>query len=452
MRQATHFRTNLSSADPRLLRDPGPAGEAARGALLSEARVAVIEPGYITKRYLYERCHGLGVKLVLVGDDQGWARTLVHGGVAERFLPADTSGRPDDGARAILAALDDEVGRLDGVFTLWEDAVPATARVAEALGLPGMPPSAADAARSKFRTLEVSRDAGLPTPRFTLLRDASSLPAAAAQIGFPAVIKPVFGAEALGCLRVDDLPALEEGYARVAEVVTPETNAIFEQGRDLMLEEYLDGREFDVDMVLSEGECVFSAVSENWPTEEPYFVETGMHSPSSYPADRQAAMTDLCIRTAFALGFRDGVLHAEVKDTSSGPRLLEMNARIAGGIIEEIHRLVTGVSLVEQQLLLGLGLPAVPAPHAAPAMGATLISVHAQRSGRLAHTHFLDHLAGDPAVIQHDPMVDAGDPVTAASDGFPTVIAELAVSGRTADDAIAVGLAMVEALEVPYEP
>jgi hypothetical protein len=85
-------------------------------------------------------------------------------------------------------------------------------------------------------------------------------------------------------------------------------------------------------------------------------------------------------------------------------------------------------------------------------MGATLISVHAKRSGRLAHTHFLDHLAGNPAVIQHDAMVDAGDPVTASTDGFPTVIAELAVSGGTADEAIAAGLAMVDSLEIPYEP
>jgi biotin carboxylase len=140
-----------------------------------------------------------------------------------------------------------------------------------------------------------------------------------------------------------------------------------------------------------------------------------------------------------------------VKDTTNGPRLLEMNARIGGGIIDELHRLVTGVSLVEQQLLLAVGLPAAPAPHAAPRLGATLISVHAQRSGRLANTHFLDHLAQHPAVIQRDAMVSAGDPVTAARDGFPTVIAELAVTGASSEEAVAAGLAMVDSLEILYE-
>jgi hypothetical protein len=55
-------------------------------------------------------------------------------------------------------------------------------------------------------------------------------------------------------------------------------------------------------------------------------------------------------------------------------------------------------------------------------------------------------------VIQHDPVVEAGEPFTAAGDGFPTVIAELAVTGPTAEAAVAAGLAMVDALDIPYEP
>jgi carnosine synthase len=451
MTQATPFRARLQAEDPAALKDPGPAGAALRRELLSLARVAVVEPGYITKRFLYVRASALGVRLVLIGDDAGWARTLVHEGVAERFLDADTSGPPDVGARAILEALGDEADRIDGIFTLWEDAVPATARAAEALGLPGLSSAAADGARSKLRTLEASREAGLPTPRFMPIPSAESLPTAAEHVGFPAVIKPVFGAEALGCLRVDDLVELEEGYALVSDLINPELNAIFHQGVDLMLEEYLDGPEFDVDIVLSDGECVFSTISENWPTEEPYFVETGMHLPSSHPADRQEAMADLCIRTACALGFRNGVLHAEAKDTSNGPRLLEMNARLAGGIIEELQRIVTGVSLVEQQVLLSVGMPAVPVRYPEAAAGATLISLHASHSGRLANTHFLDHLATDPSVVQHDAMVEAGEPITATADGFPTVIAEIAVTGPTAELAVAAGLAMVDALDIPYD-
>ena len=44
-----------------------------------------------------------------------------------------------------------------------------------------------------------------------------------------------------------------------------------------MLEQYLDGPEVDVDVVLnSEGDVVYGNVTDNWPTIEPYFNETGM--------------------------------------------------------------------------------------------------------------------------------------------------------------------------------
>jgi biotin carboxylase len=454
MTSTATFQTRLASTDPTLLRQRGPAADQLRRSLLAGSRVAVIEPGYDTKRFVYERARALGVDLVLVADGSSWARQLVEEGVAARLVAADTTGSGDAGvaAQTVLAALGGEAERLDGVVTFWEDAVPATARIAAALGLPAISPAAADNTRNKLRTLEASSAAGLPTARFIHLDDAATLPAAAAHVGFPAVIKPLFGAEAMGCLRVDEYDSLVEGYARVAALISPELNLIFEQGTDLLLEEYLDGTEFDIDLVLCGGECVFSAISENWPTEEPYFVETGLHTPSDYPRERLEALTDLCVRTALALGIEDGALHAEAKDTSRGPRLLEMNGRLGGGVIPKIHRIVTGVDLIEQQLLLAVGLPAAPTPHPVPAAGAVNLFLHASRSGTLRHTRFFDHLAGDPTVIQHDVTVHAGEPVIAAADGFPTVLGKLTVHADDAAAAQAKMDALVAALDIPYEP
>ena len=45
-----------------------------------------------------------------------------------------------------------------------------------------------------------------------------------------------------------------------------------------MMEQYLDGPEVDVDVVLSsEGDVTYGNVTDNWPTIEPYFNETGAH-------------------------------------------------------------------------------------------------------------------------------------------------------------------------------
>jgi hypothetical protein len=71
-----------------------------------------------------------------------------------------------------------------------------------------------------------------------------------------------------------------------------------------MLEEYLDGPEVDVDVIFSEGEAVYGAITDNWPTVEPYFNETGSNCPSVLPAAQQRELMDLAVASVHALGFQ----------------------------------------------------------------------------------------------------------------------------------------------------
>lgn len=47
----------------------------------------------------------------------------------------------------------------------------------------------------------------------------------------------------------------------------PETGGLIAE--TFMVEQYLDGEEVDVDVVLSDGQPVYSAITDNWPTVEP---------------------------------------------------------------------------------------------------------------------------------------------------------------------------------------
>ncbi len=451
MPPSARIQARLAAADQELLRRPGSNGDRERRRVLAGARIAVISPGWVGKRFIYERAAGLGVDLVLVGEADSWARELVTEGIASRYLDMDLVGDPEVAASTILEVLADEVGLLDGVVTFWEDAVPATMRVAERLGLPGSPPAAADAARNKQRTLDASRAAGIPTAAFVHLAGAASLGEAASQVGFPAVIKPAFGAEALGCVRVNDLAELEAGFGEVSRLVRSDFDPIFEQGEDLLLVEYLDGLEYDIDIVLADGACVFATVSQNWPTKEPGFAETGLQTPAACSPEHRAALVDLSVQTALALGFRDAALHTEAKYTSRGPRLLEVNARLAGARIVDFHRMVTGVDLIETAFLIAAGIPVAPLSNAEPACGVAAAFVYAPRSGTLVHTTFLDHLAGDPSVFQAELVAAAGDAVTASIDGFPTEVAEISVRGADMPAALAHLRSILETLDIPVE-
>lgn len=117
-----------------------------------------------------------------------------------------------------------------------------------------------DAARSKTHTREICAGLGLPGPKAQRVRSLDELYAAAAHAGFPSVVKPESGASSLGCVRVDNLESLPGVYRLVRGVVAPATDGILRTGNDLLLEEYLDGVEFDIDCVMKGGDCVFSSV------------------------------------------------------------------------------------------------------------------------------------------------------------------------------------------------
>jgi carnosine synthase len=228
-------------------------------------------------------------------------------------------------------------------------------------------------------------------------------------------------------VRVDTTTELPEVYAIVREVVDPQADAIFRAGNDLLLEEYLDGVEFDVDLVMQHGRCEFSSVSQNWPTREPSFQETGLHCPADHDRKQVQRLVDLCIETAAAFGLGTGVLHIEGKCTSRGPRIVEVNARMGGGRIWEIVRSVWGVDLVEAHLRASLGLPVAVQPSRKPQAAVVDIMLNASATGRLAS------LPIDPADLPEwmtaDLSSDVGDEVTGPEAVFATVIGELTVTG-----------------------
>ena len=131
--------------------------------------------------------------------------------------------------------------------------VAAEGAVASVIALTAVP------ARSMIRMRETSAQLGLPTPRAQRVRSLDELFAAAEKIGFPAVVKPEFGANAMGCVRVNDFEDLPGVYTLVREWCPSGARRPSAAGNDLLLEEYLDGVEFDVDLVLDNGTCVFKA-------------------------------------------------------------------------------------------------------------------------------------------------------------------------------------------------
>lgn len=449
----------LNKIPPELLDATGAEAQELRRRMLHGATLVFFTAGYAGKRFVFERARQLGVKTVIIEHPDSWARTLVDEGVIAKFIPIDMSQDPaavfEQSVKAIQnLGQDPKTLDADGVVTFCELSVPVVARLCEVLGLPGHSPLAVDKARDKHWARAEMKKAGLPSPKNTLIKSASELNAAASTVGFPAVLKPISGAASLGVKKVTSQIDLQSSYAEIiAELSTLVVSSGSLQQDDgsgrgvkaenamdctILMEQYLDGSEVDVDVVMSNGEWRYAAVTDNGPTLEPYFNETWALCPSLLPSKQQKELKDLAIATVECLGFQDGVFHVECKYTSHGPHLIEVNARMGGGQVHETNLRVWGVDLVEETLLSAAGIPSRPyIPSKDPPGGAVAYcDINAERSGTLQNLDFVEPLQKKDGVVWARPYVQAGTHVVGPQDGLPTWIAEIVVQKATAKTAL----------------
>jgi biotin carboxylase len=407
--------------------------------------VVFVGAGYPTKRRLYARIAELGARVVVVDEVGHWSEVLRADGIVDRWLPVGILGDPDKDARAVCDVLAAADVRPDAVLTFWEDSVCVAARVAAEFGLPGNGVEAVDVARSKLRMRQHCEKLGLPTPRSRRVRTLDELYAAAADIGFPAVLKPEYGASAMGVVRVDDLDSLIDAYSLVRNVVRPEYDGIFRAGHDLLLEEYMDGVEFDVDVVMFDGDCLFTSVSENWPTAEPSFQEQGLHCPPDHDASEVQALVDLVVLTVKGFELGRGVLHIEGKCTSRGPRVVEVNARMAGGRVYEMVRAVWGVDLVVAAVECALDVRPTLAPSRHPTCTSLGRIVHAPGPGVLTALDIPAVLPADCLDLYVDVETPVGKQVVGPEAVFATVLADVTVMAADLETARDVAVRVIGA-------
>ncbi len=428
----------LASADQALLARQAPEAQEARRDLLRGTTIALVGLGYPSKRFVYERAAELGIRLVLVDHPGHWAEELVSEGIAERFVPADLYVGVPEQVESMLGTLTDLDLAFDGVFTFWEESVPVAARLARTLGLPGMSPEAADRARSKRLTLVATQAAGIPSPRFAPIARVGAIERLPDWVGYPAVVKPEFGSSAMGVYRVDSEEDLRDVLTRVEPALLPlnPDGNFTAYGETFLIEEYLDGTEFDIDILLSGGRPVYATVTENWATHEPFFYETGLHCPSVYPQEKLKELIDISIRGVQCLGIELGAVHVEAKDTSNGPRLLEINARMGGGSVRDVNLAVYGVDLVEEHLMANVGIPINPVKASTPHASVAGLLLYPPRSGTLASLDFVQQFRDDERVFFVGEQVEEGERVQAAEDGFPTQLLEIVLRERDVPTAI----------------
>ncbi|PYC83182.1 hypothetical protein C7C46_09250 [Streptomyces tateyamensis] len=246
-----------------------------------------------------------------------------------------------------------------GLYTWDELSLIATAEVAEQLGLPHMSAAAARACRDKFTTRTLLDAAGLPGVRHRLVHSAAEAEQAAAEIGFPLVLKPRGLAGSLGVTVVREAQRFADAYRLAAGTVMGPLDA----ADGVLVEEFLAGPEISIDSLVVAGEAEPVFVARKRLGFDPACEEVG-HLVGPWRQEPWAGPVEELVKAAHrALGIAQGTTHTELRLTADGPRLIELNGRLGGDLIPRVGALATGIDLPLAGAALAFGeRPAAPAP------------------------------------------------------------------------------------------
>lgn len=313
-----------------------------------------------TRQYLdyyhsrYRQVQDLGVDLYVLNGE----------GTAD-FWPADhyrLVGSKQIDAMIECARQWHATERFDGVITFSEAAVIAVAAVADALGLPGIGVDAARNSRNKLLMREAYQRAGVPIPSFRFVTELADALAAADDFGYPVIIKPTLGAGSHFVYRVDTPAELEQRFNQaivgIKDMfwVTAEADGVDLGPLGLLVESFLDGREYLMEALAWDDEVYLGSVVDRVTVEGQNFDDDVHHAPTSLPASELAKVHHAVRAAAHAQGLRRSVMHAEVRYHKGEPHLLEIAARVGGGGLDMIARLTADYDPIRSVVDIGAGV------------------------------------------------------------------------------------------------
>ena len=238
---------------------------------------------------------------------------------------------------------------LAGITSSSEYFVSMAASIARRLRLAGPSPDAVRACRDKFKQRQRLEKAGVAMPAFRLATSIKSAVATAQELGLPVIVKPVSGSGSVGvklCLSLEDV------RIHAARLLSQRKN---ERGapvaRRILVESVASGQEYSVETF----DLHVIGITHKHLGPLPNFVEVGHDYPAQLARATKKTIEEIAQQSLVALGLGWGPAHIELRLTESGPQIIEVNPRLAGGYIPELVRLSCGIDLISETIMLVVG-------------------------------------------------------------------------------------------------
>lgn len=239
---------------------------------------------------------------------------------------------------------------IDGVtsFSL-ESALPYVYKISRELGVPCNSDECEKLTANKFTMRERLNLLNVSIPLYQILDSNEE----SVNIPFPVIVKPIDSGGSQWVTLVLDKVDLTNAIERALE---------FSSSKQIIVEQYIDGREFSIESISYRGEHYILAITDKITTGPPNFVELEHHQPADISNELKENITTLVINTLNALKVEYGAAHTEVKlDDNGSAYVIELGARMGGDFItSDLVKLSTGYDFVKGVLEISCGQFHVP--------------------------------------------------------------------------------------------
>lgn len=211
---------------------------------------------------------------------------------------------------------------------------------------------------------------GVPIPKYYTVTDFEEFSAAVERLNGHCIVKPADNAGSRGVVLLEGgrpggagqgswlrtFESEKQGKADDRKRQIYEYSHENSRGGAVMVEEYMQGPEVSVEIMVVEGEPHILTITDKYITSPPYFVELAHCEPSRLEVEIQSQIREVAAQAVRAIGIENAPAHVEVKVTEEGPKIVELAARLGGDFItSRLVPLSTGIDMVGASVLLATG-------------------------------------------------------------------------------------------------
>lgn len=243
-----------------------------------------------------------------------------------------------------------------------EVAMNVMGRINDEMGLNGVSKETAIRATNKHLMREAFERYGAPSPKSKCFSNVEvAWGSYCTEFPDNAILKPSRNSGSRGIAKISK--GIDEAeFAKLFERAKEES-----RDKSVMLEQFVEGPEFSVEIIVWNKKVNVLQVTDKKTTEAPYFVELGHNQPSLFPDHIVETVKRAAIMGVRALGVNNCACHAEVKMQDGQAYIMEIGARLGGDFIStELTHLSTGIDMVAAAIDVALGVEPNLEPIAEP--------------------------------------------------------------------------------------